>query len=540
MSTLEPLTARPSGRAARIANRPAGLMGRGLALVWRFLPTALAAAVAAGVVYAGVSTKWSLPKVSALRGERAAEPDDWCAEHSVPESACVECQSDLLPKGKTFGWCHTHGVHECPLDHPSVAELATRPRVTAEDLARAERALAFAPRPENNQRCKLHERRIQLASVELRERLGIELSPVSRARVTEHVTAPGEIGFDPIKVARVSARTPGSVLRVERRAGEKVKRGDVLAVVEAAEVGKVKAEFQQALAQLALREQIAEGLRASSAAVAGRNVLEADALVEESRVRLVSAEQALLNLGITASTAELRKLSSAELARRMQFFGLPDGVAKELAGKTTSSSLLPVTAPFDGDVTSVHAVPGEAADPTKPLFVVVDTARMWLTLRVRLEDAGRVKPGDPVRFRHAGHEDWDTGTVTWVSPAAEERSRAVPVRVELDNRDGRLHANTFGTAQILLREEPSAVVVPAAAVHWEGCCHVVFVRDRRSGTGDVPEVFHVRKVRPGATDAAVPAKVTEVIAGVLPGEVVATANSGVLRSELLKNNLGEG
>jgi hypothetical protein len=48
------------------------------------------------------------------------------------------------------------------------------------------------------------------------------------------------------------------------------------------------------------------------------------------------------------------------------------------------------------------------------------------------------------------------------------------------------------------------------------------------------KVFHVRKVRPGPTDVT-PAgtPVTEVIAGVLPGERVATANSGVLRSELL-------
>jgi cobalt-zinc-cadmium efflux system membrane fusion protein len=34
--------------------------------------------------------------------------------------------------------------------------------------------------------------------------------------------------------------------------------------------------------------------------------------------------------------------------------------------------------------------------------------------------------------------------------------------------------------------------------------------------------------------------VTEIAAGLLPGEVVATANSGVLRSELLKNDLGAG
>ena len=52
------------------------------------------------------------------------------------------------------------------------------------------------------------------------------------------------------------------------------------------------------------------------------------------------------------------------------------------------------------------------------------------------------------------------------------------VRVDLPNADGRLRANTFGTGRIVLREEPQAIVVPSEAVHWDGCCNVVFVRDK--------------------------------------------------------------
>ena len=57
-----------------------------------------------------------------------------------------------------------------------------------------------------------------------------------------------------------------------------------------------------------------------------------------------------------------------------------------------------------------------------------------------------------------------------------------------------------------------------------------------STSQDSPKVFHVRTVRLGAKNE----KFTEIIAGVLPGEVVATKGSDVLRAELLKNNLGEG
>ena len=74
------------------------------------------------------------------------------------------------------------------------------------------------------------------------------------------------------------------------------------------------------------------------------------------------------------------------------------------------------------------------------------------------------------------------------------------------------------------------------AVHWDGTCHVVFIRDRDYQREGSWKVFHVRKVRLGTKDG----DNTEIIAGVLEGELLATTNSGVLRSALLKNSLGAG
>lgn len=501
--------------------------------------------VTAGVAALGQATGWHLPKASALRGEAATEPDDWCQEHGVPESACVECRPDLLPRGKVYKPCRDHGVADCPLCHPDVAQLPTMPAVTADDRDRAARALAFAPREENDLKCKKHERRIQLPTDEMAYRLGLEVAPATRGPVAEVIQATGEITYDPTRVARVAPRAGGTVWRVVREAGDKVRAGEVLVIIDSAEVGKVKAEFQQALVQLDLRRETLAKLKpGAGATVPGKDVQAAEAAVEEAEVRMLAAEQALANLGLPLKAQDVRGLSPADLAGRMQFLGLPEPLAKTLAGRSTSSNLLPVVAPLDGEVVARSAVSDEAADPTKPLFTVADTSRMWLTLRVRAEDANRVKPGQPVRFRHAGHagpSGWDSGTVVWVSPAADEKTRTVPVRVDLPNPSDRHHANTFGTAEVVLRDEPCAVVVPAGAVHWEGCCHIVFVRDRDYEKADAAKVFHVRKVRPGAKDVPTPAgPVTEIAAGLLPGERVATTNSGVLRSELLKNDLGAG
>ncbi len=517
-----------------------GLGGWLLGLLGHLIPTVLAVGCIAGVVYVGQKTGWSLPKFSALRGEAGPEKDDWCGEHSVPDSICVECKKECMPRGKEYGWCRKHGVHECPLCNPEVAQTPLPPSVTAEDRERAERALAFAPRVENNSKCKLHQRRIQFSEEEVLTRLGIDVTPVTQAPVTEFVAAPGEIVYDPTRVARLSAKVSGTVWRVRKQVGDKVQAGEVLALIDAAAVGRAKAEFQQALVEEELRTKTLINLKESEGVVAGKTVQEAEAVLQEAQVRLLTAEQALANLGMPVEAADVRKLTPAELARRMQFLGLPEALAKSLAGETGSSNLIAVVAPFEGEVVARTAVAGEAADPNKSLFTVADTRRMRLNLRVRLEDAGKLKPGQLVRFRHEGHSGGDAGTVAWVSPAADEKTRTVLVRVELPNTSGGHHANTFGTAQVVLREEPKAVVVPSDAVHWEGDCNVVFVQDKDFAKPGSLKVFHVRSVRPGATDVTSAGPVTEIVAGLLPGEMVATTNSGILRTELLKNNLGAG
>ena len=79
-------------------------------------------------------------------------------------------------------------------------------------------------------------------------------------------------------------------------------------------------------------------------------------------------------------------------------------------------------------------------------------------------------------------------------------------------------------------------MVPAGSVQSTGDAHFVFVRDKNYLQPDAPKVFHARQVRIGAKDEGY----VELLAGVLPGEVVATAGSSVLLSQLLKSNLGAG
>lgn len=523
----------PQGQPGPSAHRGQGVLARLL----RSLPSAGVFALLIGTALWGHQHGWKVPKFSDLAGLAPGQRADWCEEHGVPESQCVECHPDLLPRGPDYGWCKEHGVHDCPLCHPEVAQLDPAPAVADADRQRAARALASAPRPENNPICKTHRRRIQFASLEAMKKAGVDVGLVDRQPALESVAANGTITYDQTRLASLSSRLPGTVWHVAKNVGAPVRSGEVLALVDAAEVGRAKTELIQALAQEQLQRSALERLRSVADVVPGGKIEEARAAHVQAQARLLSAQQALGNLGLPVDVEQLRALSEAKLAERLRLLGIPGALAERLRPDETTANLLPVKAPMDGMVVARRAVAGEVLDVTRVLFQVADTSRMWLTLSVSAEDAGRLALGQPVRFRPDGSRDEATGKLVWISTAADHQTRMVSARAELPNPNAQLRNETFGSGRIVLREEQEAIAVPNEAVHWEGDCHVVFVRDKGFfAAKDAPKAFHVRTVRPGASNE----KFTEIIAGVLPGEVVATKGSDVLRAELLKNSLGEG
>jgi cobalt-zinc-cadmium efflux system membrane fusion protein len=417
-----------------------------------------------------------------------------------------------------------------------VAQSKKAPAVTSADRERAERSLRFTERPGNNPACKLHQRRIQFASEEAVDRAGVIVEPVWTGPVREYVASPGEITYDQTRVAHLGSRASGTVWRVYKHLGDPVEAGEVLALIEATEVGKAKSDLLQAVAQAQLRAQTLATARGGSTVLPPARLREAEASYREAQIHVAATRQILVNLGLVLDASNLENLSTEDLEKRLHFAGLPSTITRNLDPQKTTSALLPVVAPMAGVVVSREVVAGEVVDPARVLFEVVDTSRLWLTFHVAVEDARRLRIDQPVEYTPDGSKEPLTARITWISTRADPRTRTVEVRANLPDPEGRQRANTFGTGKIILRDETEVVVVPSEAVHWEGCCHVVFVRDRNYLKPDAPKVFHTRTVRIGAVDT----KQTEIIAGVLPGELVAVKNSGVLRAELLRGNLGEG
>ena len=552
-------------------------------------PAALVLAAFAGVAVWGHSTGWRAPKFSEIaKSNSTAETEDWCVEHNVPDSRCIKCHPELvganmndwcpehgLPESKctlchpellTTGvagdWCPEHAVPEtsCTLCHPEIAvkgtlpamdvlatvmlvsasgEPTTMPAAPAANPAAATHSApttspstkaTTAPSNKKDPRnCQTHNMRVQFASGDSVRKAGVRLGQVVQRPMSATMSANAEVQYNRNRFAQVSSPIAGKVWRVDKEVGEAVKQGEVIALIDAAEVGRAKAELLQAMADLDVKSKTLNRLKASSESGfrTTAELQEADAAVRAANIALFNAQQALVNFGMSPGREDMEQLPQR---KNIQFLGLPKSLAQTLDPTTTTANLLPLTAPFDGIVIERHAVAGEVVEPTKPLLVVADTSRMWVTADIPLADARRVVLGQAVTFQpDAAPDEGVNGKLTWISTAVDDQTRTVKVRADIANADGRLLAHTFGKAQIAIRDMPSAIAVPSEAIQWEGCCHVVFVRL-------TDDIFQTRKVKLGAKVNGF----TEVLIGLLPGEVVATEGSHVLKSEILKSALGAG
>lgn len=360
---------------------------------------------------------------------------------------------------------------------------------------------------------------------------GVELHRVGRRTMDQALTVHGVVEYNRNHVAQLSSRVPGIVWRVERQAGETIRKGDVLAIIEAIEVGQVKADLLRAIVEADLKRTTVERLRSAGEALAERFLREAEADQRQAHIKVRNLIQTLVNLGLPVSLEELQSLDDEQRAKKLQFLGLPDSVVATLDPTKTTDNLVPLIAPFDGVVIGREITLGETVSPNDSHFVIADVSRMWVTLEVRKEDANLVRMGQEVQFQADGVPGKLTGIIDWISTEVNEETRTLQVRAEVpnaivaedatSNREQRmLRANTFGTGAIVVRRDPVAVVVPNDAVHYDGQEHFVFVREDGQ--------FRRQVIVPGV----VAGRVTEVRSGLEEGATIAAVGSHLIKSEM--------
>ncbi|RPI78485.1 MAG: HlyD family efflux transporter periplasmic adaptor subunit, partial [Planctomycetaceae bacterium] len=495
----------PDPAAPRREHAPISTLSR----VLGSLPNLIVFSALGALLYFGHHNGWRLPSFSELRGAPAVIADDWCTEHLVPDSQCIECKPELSPKPELYGFCRDHGVAECVIDHPELAQVKGPPQLPKYDTARA---ITVRDRFENNSRDTLHARRVQFASIDSVNKAGIEVDVAQERSMIESITANGELTFDPTHVAHLSPRVPGSVVLVLKTIGDEVAAGEILALVDAALVGQAKSQLLHAVVQKQLKQSTHDRLKrsADSGAVSQKSLIEAESALQEAIVGLNSARQSLGNLGFEVPEGVDRQ-TPEQIEVALKFLGIPPALCEDLPEGSATANLIPIRAPCRGAIVAAEIVAGEVVDNSRVLFTIADPSRLWLILNVRPEEARYVKRGLPVEFQTDDRSQKARGTVSWVSPAFDEQTRTLKVRVPFDNAEGRFRDHTYGTGRIILREEPQAIVVPREALQSTADVQFVFVRERNYFEDNSPKVFLVRQVRTGARDD----RYVELLAGVL-------------------------
>jgi len=375
---------------------------------------------------------------------------------------------------------------------------------------------------------------VHFKSKEAMERTGIELVPVEERPMVSELVASGVVHYDQRHIAQLSARVPGSVWRVEKHLGDPVRKGDVLLVIESREVGRLKADFLNALVAHEARVEQLKILEEVKGAVMGRQLREAKSALREARNHLHNAEQSLVNLGLNVSITDYEPLDDDARAAKIRTAGLSHALLGVIDPAHVTSNLLPLYAPFDGIVIGRDAVVGEVIDPTEPIFEVADVSTMWVVLNISKEDAGRVALGQRVRFRPDGSTDEYESRVAWISTEVNEETRTLEVRAEIPTTAGAagLRANTFGNGRIEVDRRGTAIVVPRSSVQWDGSRWVVFVP-----TGE--STFAARPVSPGVQQGDSIEIVGDFTGGATPTHVVG-AGSHVLKSQILLERMEAG
>ena len=374
---------------------------------------------------------------------------------------------------------------------------------------------------------------IRFASPTAVEQSGIEVVPVEARPMVSELAVNGVVRYDERRVAQLSSRVPGSVWRVERHLGDTVRRGDVLVIVESSDVGRLKADFLNALVAFETqREQLAI-LEEVKGAVLGRQIRETKSSLREARIHLTNAEQALVNLGFELAVADFEKLDDERRADKIRTLGLGPDVLEGSDRTRITSNLLPLRAPFDGTIIGREAALGEIVEASRPIFEVADVSNMWVLLSVNKEDAGKVALGQPVRFRPDGAAGEVESRIAWISTEVNDATRTLEVRAEVATAGSvPLRANTFGSGRIEVSRVGNAVVVPRQSVQWDGIRWVIF-----EPAGDA--AFRPRPVQPGLRDGELVQVAGDDFNASPPTRVVA-AGSHVLKSRILLDRMESG
>lgn len=337
--------------------------------------------------------------------------------------------------------------------------------------------------------------------VEQLESAGIEIESVGPRVMTTALELPGEVRADETRFARVVPRVRGVVTEVLKQEGDRVRRGELLAVLNSGDLADAKSAFLGARQRLEFTRVALEREASlwSKRITAERDFLDAKRVFAEAQLAERLAGQTLVGLGVPTDALAGLATAPAELLARYE-----------------------IRAPLDGEVIERNVTVGEAVGEDAEIFAVADLSSVWVDVTVYARDLGAVRRGQAARVRSTDLDLDVAGRVSFVGPLVGEDTRAATARIVLPNASGRWSPGLFVTVELVRESAEVPLAVRADAIQTFRDWQVVFVR-----FGDW---FEARPLELGRSDGTW----VEVLKGLTRGERYAATNSFAVKAEIGK------
>jgi Cu(I)/Ag(I) efflux system membrane fusion protein len=275
----------------------------------------------------------------------------------------------------------------------------------------------------------------------------VRLAPAERRFIEVAVRIVGKVQLDETRVSYIAPRVSGRIDRLYVNfVGVPVRKGDHLADLYSPELVSAQQELIQA----------AKAVRDLEAGGAAAGLDPARAILESVREKL-----------------RLWQLTPEQIAQI------------ELSGKPRDH--LTFYSPLAGIVVErMDTFEGMYVETGMKLFTVADLSRVWIKLDAYESDLVWLRYGQPVTFQvEACPGETFQGTIAFIDPLLDPMTRTVKVRVNAENRDGRLKPEMFVRAVVRARAtEAGKVIQPELAGKWISPMHPEIVKNG-PGTCDI-------------------------------------------------------
>jgi HlyD family secretion protein len=311
-----------------------------------------------------------------------------------------------------------------------------------------------------------------------------KLAKVEKGDLAKSVVATGKV--EPIIKVEVKSKASGIVKKLLIDAGDRVKKGQLLAQLDKDEI---QAQVEQSRAALQAAEASLKGAEADYE----RAKVDAEGpdvpLLKRAYERAVGMEKA----GVVSTSALEDAQKNYEMAlnkqnvSKAQLLVLKAKVAQaqgqlgqdkaNLAQLEEQLSYTDIESPLDGVVLSRDVEMGDAVSSILVLgssatlvMTLGDTSEVYVKGKVDESDIGKVYLGQPARIKVESFKDKTfNGKVTKISPMGVEKDNVTTfeVRASINNPGGELKAEMTANAEIILEEHKSVLQIPEGALIYD-------------------------------------------------------------------------